>query len=105
MPIHISNPKNRDAVVALEGLFRRREVRYVDAKGDPVHTQKVLKSDITHDLPQLLKKKKDLNKVADALIKDDPEVEIELIGMYLMDTSRVYVAKNGIVHLVDEFEV
>jgi hypothetical protein len=105
MPIHISNPKNRDAVVALEGLFPKREVRYVDAKGGPVHTQKVLKSDITHDLPQLSKKKKTLDKVADALIKDDLEIDLETFGMYLVDTSRVYVAKNGIVHLVDEFEV
>lgn len=105
MPIHISNPKNRDAVVALEGLFPRREVRYIDDKGKPVHTQKVLKSDIKHDLPELLKKKKSLDKVADQLIKDDPEIDIEMFGMFLMDTSRVYVAKNGIVHLVEEFEV
>ncbi len=105
MPINISNPKNRDAVVALEGLLPKREVRYVDDKGNPVHTQKVLKSDITHDLPALLKAKKSLEKVADALIKDDPEIDIEMFGMFLVETSRVYVAKNGIVHLIEEFEV
>jgi hypothetical protein len=52
-----------------------------------------------------LKKRKKLEKVADALIKDDPEVDIEHVGMFLVDTSRVYVSQRGIVHIVDEFEV
>jgi hypothetical protein len=105
MPINISNQKNRDAVVATEGLVPKREFRYVDEKGDPVHTQKVLKSDVTHDLPELLKKRKKLDKLANDLIKGDPEVALETVGMFLVDTSRVYVSKKGIVHLVEEYEV
>jgi len=105
MPINISNPKGRDAVVALEGVMPKRSVRYVDEKGKPVTTRKLLKTDVTHDLPELLKKKKKIEKVADALIKDDPEIDLEQFGMYLADTSRVYVTKAGIVHLVEEFEV
>jgi hypothetical protein len=105
MPINITNPKNRDAIVAAEGLMPRRDVRYVDEKGKPVTTRKLLKTDVAHDLPELLKKKKKLEKIADALIKDDPEIDIEQFGMYLADTSRVYVTKAGIVHLVEEFEV
>jgi hypothetical protein len=105
MPINISNQKNRDAVVATEGLVPKREFRYVDDKGDPVHTQKVLKSDVTHDLPELLKKRKKLDKVAKDLIDSDPEVDLESFGMFLVDTARVYVSKKGIVHLVEEYEV
>lgn len=105
MPINISNAKGRDAVIALEGLVPSREIMYVDQKGDPVTSQKVLKSDTTHDLPQLLKKRRTLSKVANDLIKDDPEIDMERFGMYLVDTSRVYVTKNGIVHAVLEFEV
>jgi hypothetical protein len=105
MPINITNAKGRDAVIALDGLVPSREVMYVDGKGDPVTTQKVLKSDTTHDLPQLLKKRRTLSKVANDLIKDDPEIDMERFGMYLVDTSRVYVTKNGIVHAVLEFEV
>ena len=102
MPINIMNPKGRDAVVALEGVAPKREVRYVDDKGKPVMTRKLLKTDVTHDLPELLKKAKKIEKVADALIKGDPEIDIEQFGMYLTDTSRVYVTKAGIVHLVEE---
>lgn len=106
MAINISNPKGRDAVVAFEAVMPKREVIFVDAKNKPVFTQKLLKTDVEHDLPALLKKKKNnLNAVAKALVKEDPEIDIEAFGMYLADTSRVYVSKKGIIHLVDEFEV
>jgi len=105
MPINISNPKNRDAVVAAEALNPKREIRYTDAKGRPVSTRKLLKTDVLHDLPELLAKKKKLEKVADALVKEDPEIDIESFGMFLTDMSRVYVTKKGIIHLVEEIEV
>lgn len=105
MAINISNTKNRDAVVAFEAVVPKREVAFVDPKGKPVHTQKLLKTDIEHDLAALLKKKKDLNAIGKALVKDDPEIDLEHFGMTLTDTSRVYVSKKGIIHLVDEWEV
>lgn len=105
MAINISNAKNRDAVVATEGLAPKRDIRYVDERGHPITTQKLLKTDVTHDLPELMKKRKKLESVAKALIDGDPEIDIEEFGMFLTDTSRVYVSKKGIVHLVEEFEV
>ena len=105
MAINISNQNNRDAVVAFEAVIPKREVQFVDAKGNAVHTQKILKTDIEHDLTALLKKRKTLDAVGKALVKDDPEIDIEQFGMSLADTSRVYVSKKGIVHLVEEFEV
>jgi hypothetical protein len=105
MAINISNVKNRDAVVALEGLAPKRDVRYIDAYGNPVRTQKLLKTDLAHDLPQLMKKRKSTDALAKALVKEDPEINIEEFGMFLVDTSRVYVSETGIVHVVEEFEV
>ncbi len=105
MPINISNQKNRDAVVAAEALTPKREVRYTDAKGRPTSTRKLLKTDVMHDLPELLKKSKNIEKVADALVKGDPEIDMESFGMFLTDMSRVYVTQKGIIHLVEEFEV
>lgn len=105
MPINISNAKRRDAVVAMEGLLPRRQVQYLDPDGRPVRTRRLLKTDITHDLPVLMKKRKSPAALANALIKDDPEIDIEEFGMFLADTSRVYVSKKGIVHLVEEFEL
>src|SRR6476620_9533007 len=105
MPINIRNAKNRDAVVAREGLMRKSEVRYLDPDGRPISTRRLLKSDVTHDLAQLMKKRKKLEQVSKALIKEDPEIDIEHFGMFLADTSRVYVSARGIVHVVEEFEV
>ncbi|MGD9563605.1 MAG: hypothetical protein AB7F88_01840 [Pyrinomonadaceae bacterium] len=107
MPINISNAKNRDAVVAFEALAPKRNVHYIDPNGKAVTTRKLLKSDVTRDLPQLMKdaKTKKLEKIADALVKGDPEVDIEEFGMFLTDTSRVYVTQKGIAHLIEEFEV
>jgi hypothetical protein len=105
MPINISNAKRRDAVVALEGLMPKREIGYLDDEGRKVMTRKLMKSDVEHDLPKLLKKRRKLESVAKALIKEDPEVDVEQVGMFLQDTSRVYVSQRGIVHVVDEFEV
>jgi len=72
MPININNSKNRDAVVATEALNPKREIRYTDPKGRPVSTRKLLKTDVLHDLPELIAKKKKLEKVDDALIKTVP---------------------------------
>ncbi len=105
MAINISNAKNRDAVVAIEALSPKREVRYTDQNGGQISTHKLLKTDVLHDLPELLKKRKTLEKVGDALVKEDPEIDIEEFGMFLNDTSRVYVTKKGIIHLVEETEV
>ena len=105
MPINISNAKSRDAVVALEGLMPKRDVRYLDPNGRPAVTRKLLKSDVSHDLAQLMKKRKKLESISKALVKDDPEIDIEHFGMFLADTSRVYVSPRGIVHVVEEFEV
>jgi len=105
MAINISNSQNRDAVVAVEALLSKQDVRYVDGKGQPTGNKRILKADTEHELPVLMKKQKKLEKVAKMLIDGDPEVDIELTGMFLTDTSKVYVSQNGIIHLVEEYEL
>ncbi len=105
MALNISNAKNRDAVVAVEGIVGKREIRYIDAKGKPVSNRRVLKADTEHELPVLMKKQKKLEKIGKMLVDGDPEVDMELTGMFLVDTSKVYVSQNGIAHLVEEFEL
>jgi len=91
--------------VAAEALNPTRVMRYTDPKGRPVSTRKLLKTDVTHDLPELLKKSKKLEAIADTLVQGDPEIDMEHFGMFLTDMSRVYVTKKGIIHLVEEIEV
>ncbi len=105
MPVNIANSKKRDAVVAAEALNPQRKLYFTDKDGRAVTTKKLLKTDVEHALDTLLKEKRTLKKVADALIKEDPEVNMERFGMFLSDLSRVYVSKKGIVHLIEEVEV
>lgn len=105
MPINISNEKQRDAVVAMEGVRPKRDVRFVDENLNPVYTRRLLKTDVVHDLAGLMKKLPTLEDVSEALVDSDPEVDLESFGMFLTETSRVYVGENGIVHSVEEFEV
>lgn len=105
MAINISNVKGRDAVVALEGLRPEREVRYTDPGHRLVTTRRVLKSDVDHDLAALLEEHTDLDALGDALVKSDPEIDIERFGAFLGQVSRVYVTEEGIIHGVEEFEI
>ena len=105
MAINISNSKHRDATVALEAVRPKRDVFYIDEHHNAVTTRRILKTDVTRDLPELVKKNKDADKLAKALIEEDPEIDVEHFGMFLGETSRVYVTEKGIVHSVEEFEI
>ena len=105
MAINISNAKNRDAVVALEAVRPKREIRYVDEDRNIVLNRRLLKTDVTHDLAALMKKNSKLEEVGNKMVEGDPEIDIEHFGMFLGETSRVYVSEKGIVHFVEEFEV
>lgn len=104
MPINISNQKNRDAVVGMEGLRPKRNVHYVDEEEQSVTSRRLLKTDVAHDLPEMLKQN-ELDEIADLLIEGDPEIDVERFGKFLSETSRVYVSEDGIIHAVEEFEV
>jgi ribosomal protein S24E len=105
MAINISNSKKRDAIVALEAVRPRREVRYIDEDHNMIINRRLLKTDVAHDLAALTKNGDDLEKLGNKLVTDDPEIDVEHFGMYLGETSRVYVSEKGIVHSVEEVEV
>jgi ribosomal protein S24E len=105
MAINISNSKNRDAIVALEAVRPGREVRYIDEDHNMIINRRLLKTDVAHDLAALTKNDDDLEKLGKKLVEDDPEIDIENFGMFLGETSRVYVSEKGIVHSVEEVEV
>ncbi len=103
--INISNAKNRDATVALEAVRSKRDIHYIDEDRNTVINRRLLKTDVNHDLTALAKKNGDMEKLAENLVSGDPEIDIEHFGMFLGETSRVYVSEKGIVHSVEEFEM
>ncbi len=104
--INISNSAGRDAVVNMETVHSPQRVRWLDAQGRQANNIRLLKSTIDRDLDALLEQQGELSNVGQALIDGDPEVDLETVGHFLQNTSRVFIDKQRkIVHKVQQFEI
>ncbi len=104
--INLCNSAGRDAVVSTDSVGSRLVVRWLDEQGRQAQAARILKSTVDDDLDALLEQVGDLGQVSAAIIADDPEVNIEIVGSLLKDTSRVYIDSNrNIVHKVQQFEI
>jgi hypothetical protein len=104
--INLCNSKGRDALVMAESVRAATRVRWLDEEGRQVNNCRILKGTVTTDIDTLLAGHGSLDKVAQALIKEDPEIDLEMVGSFLRDTSRVYVdSEKKIAHKVQVWEV
>lgn len=104
--IKLMNSKGRDAEVGSESVRHARRVRWLDEAGRQVRNVKILKSTMDHDFDRLVELHGDADKVSDALVQGDPEVDFERFGSFLEGTSRVYVDPDRkILYSVQEWEV
>jgi hypothetical protein len=104
--INLCNSAGRDAVVKLQSLSSPLRVRWLDPEGRQVSTARMIKSSVSDDLDALLEKHGDLRSVGAALRDDDPEINPEIAGRLLQDSSRVYVDRDRkIVHRVQEWDI
>lgn len=104
--INICNEAGRDAAVSMESVSKPLHVRWVDDKGRQAQCVRVLKSTLTRDVSALADEHGKLEDVSQALISGDPEVDMEMVGTLLQNTSRVFVnPERDIVHRVDQFEI
>lgn len=104
--INIANSKGRDAVVGSNAVQKPIKVRWLDEQGRQAQNARVLRSDVAHDLGALESKAGGRDKIAQELVAGDPEVDTEMFGSILRETSRVFVDPDGkIVHRVKQFEI
>jgi hypothetical protein len=104
--ISLSDSRGRDAAVSAETVRVPVRVRWVDDAGRQAASARVLKGTIDRDYTALLQRAGAPEKVAEALIAGDPELDIETAGAFLRDTSRVYVnSERKVVHAVSQVEV
>lgn len=105
--INLSNSKQRDAIVGTQSVSSGLKVRWVDDKGRQAQNARILKAPLSHELDALLAQNGgDAGRLSDALVKGDPEVDLERTGSILRDTSRVYIDPDQkIVHAVSIFEL
>lgn len=104
--IHLANAKGRNAQVSTEAVSAALEVRWLDGSERPARPVRILRSTLDRDAEALSKHVGGLDKVAEALIAGDPEVDLETYGSFLGPISRVYLDPDRkVVALVDEWEV
>jgi len=88
--ISLSNSQGRDAQVVAESVRITVKVRWVDDQNRQAASSRLLKGTIDRDYEALLEKAGAPDKIGDLLIAGDPEINLEVAGSYLRDTSRVY---------------
>jgi hypothetical protein len=104
--LFLSNSKGRDAEVMAESVRAVLHVRWMDAEGRQVVSQRILRGTIDRDFEALLARFGTLSNVGQALIHDDPEIDFETVGSFLHDTSRAFIGPDRkIVHRVTQWEV
>lgn len=105
--IHIANAKKRDAEVAVEQQVRKSPVRTVLPNGEEKTNVRLLKNTVDYELAVLLERYKgDIPALEKALIEDDPEVNMEIVGNRLRRTHKLYVNKdNEIVYRLNLYQV
>ncbi len=103
--IHITDSRGRDAEVSAESVSEPLEVRYLDDSGAQAVSRKILRGTIAHDLAAMEAQIGDLDKIAEALVAGDPEVDVEAFGSFLEETSRVYISEDReVVHKITHWE-
>jgi hypothetical protein len=90
--VNISDARGRDAVVKGESIRSFRSVRYIGPTGKPAYTRRMVNATSDNDYGSLLTEFKTPEALAEALLKGDPEVDLEREGMFLWDMQRVYIS-------------
>ena len=104
--INLSNSKGRDAVVGAQAVQKPLKVRWLDEQGRQAQTARIMKGDLAHDLAALEAQAGGRDKIAQALVDGDPEIDLERHGSLLRETSRVFIDPDGkIVRRIKQFEV
>jgi hypothetical protein len=104
--IGLTDSKGRDGAVIAESVRVPVRVRWIDESGRQAGSARLLKGTLDRDYAALLEAAGAPDKVADALVAGDPELDIEATGGILRDTSRVFVnSDRKVVHAVSQVEI
>ena len=93
--INITNEKARNAEVGFEVKRRKSDITMTCPDGQAYANVRLLKSTTATDIQQLLAQHGDNASLAEAIINDNPEVDMEMVGMQLHDVRKVYLNEGG----------
>jgi hypothetical protein len=91
--LNLMNDKKRDAVVAFATVARHSRIRMTLADGREKQNIQFVKTTSGYDA--LLRRYQSGEALADALVKDDPELDIETTGRFISGTHKLYLDSRG----------
>jgi len=89
--INLSDSKGRNAEVIFKSIAKKPLVKTVTAEGKATQTVRVLKSTVENSYDRLLKNLGNDEAIAEALMATDPEFNPQLTGLFVSETSKVYI--------------
>jgi|TARA_B110000263_G_scaffold98318_1_gene85883 hypothetical protein len=92
--INLSNNKDRDAKVIFKSIVSLSSVHMAMETGAFVENRRLLKGTSQNSIVSLMKEFKDSAQLADAIIANDPEVDLELEGKTLNVSDRAYINQD-----------
>lgn len=89
--INIADDKGRNAEIVFTGKSKKSKVKQLTSDGNPVKTVRVLKGTIDNSYEKLIVKHGDADKLANAIIQTDPEINAEYTGRFVRGMSKLYI--------------
>ena len=89
--INLADNKGRNAEVIFKSYTKKPLVKIVTPKGEATQTVRVLKSVAENSYEHLLKLNGGDEAVAQSLIAADPEFDVSMTGLFVEETSKVYI--------------
>jgi hypothetical protein len=104
--INLSNEKKRNAQLIFKSAPSPSKVLMVNVDDNkPLNNKRLLKFSSKNSLQSLLYQFKDTEQLSKELIKNDPEIDLELTGKFLHETDRIFINdREEVVYQIDKSE-
>jgi len=93
--IRLTDNKKRDARVQYISPRKRKAGSYRSSKGEEIKSYRFINDTDSYNPQNLLALHEDTEALAEQLIKDDPEIDLEKAGRMIDYASQVWIAEDG----------
>ena len=93
--IRLTDNKKRDARVQYISPRKRKAGSYRSSKGEEIKSYRFINDTDSYNPQNLLALHEDMEALAEQLIKDDPEIDLEKAGRMIDYASQVWIAEDG----------
>lgn len=93
--INISNEKTRNAQVGFEVKKEKSDIRMVLENGSSFSNVRLLKSTLDTEAQLLTDSFGSSSELARAIMREDPEIDMEKVGLRLSGVKKVFISEDG----------